>query len=102
MDLSPETNVRLSAGRLLGVTWALIVFVAGAVATAVWSYSKALTKLDEHVSNQDVHLDPAYMRDHGRPIGRWDLEVERAETSKRLDGINDELKALRALEARRR
>lgn len=93
LDLTPDTNVKMSTARFLSVLAAVIVVVSAAVGV----YTAIVTKLNLHIADTDVHLDKEYMKDHGRPVGKWDVQAERDETKQRLDEQAKELKDIHDL-----
>lgn len=93
MDITPETHVKMSTAKFLSIIGGIIVLVAAAVGV----YTSLVTKVNLHVADTDVHLDKEYMKDHGRPVGKWDLDVVRGETNRRLDEQSNELKEIHVL-----
>lgn len=68
---------------------AIIVTIVGAIAAAsgagVGAWAALNGKLDTHLADKDRHLDPDWQKDHGRPIGRFDLDSYKAEMKRQLD-----------------
>lgn len=93
LDLTPDTNVKMSMVKLIGFVGSVVVVVA----TAVAAYVTITTKLNLHIADTDIHLDKEYMRDHGRPVGKWDVQAERDEFKQRMDDQAKELKLIHDL-----
>lgn len=82
-DLTPDgTHIRLSAARAIVIA-GVLVSVAGSGAIAWYALN---AKVDHHSENRDVHLERDFVREHGIPVGKWDLaardeQAERAFTA---------------------
>lgn len=102
-DITPDTHVKMSTEKFLSI----IALVVGLVASVVGVYLGLSHDIHDHVNDTNVHLDRDYMKDHGRPVGKWDLDVVHTETNQRLDGMKKELEQqhdllIQSLQQRRR
>lgn len=88
----------MSLAKFWGVISGIVVVVASAVGWGVAYWFGRMGSLERHAGDDEIHLDRMYHRDHGRPVGKWDLDVNRAETNRRLDEIQLDVKAIHDLQ----
>lgn len=86
-DITPDTHIRMSTAKFI----ALIVALIGVVAGGVTGWVTLTSSIAIHVHDTSVHLDPDYQKDHGRPIGKWDIEAYKSEVGRRLDAHDEKL-----------
>lgn len=104
--LTPDSHVKFTLLRFWAILAGTVVAVAVGVGTVLGVYHTVETQLANHIADQDRHLEPDYQKDHGRPVGKWDVDVWKTELSTRLDkmqaSFDEEIREIKAERARRR
>ena len=100
--ITPKTRVQLSLGTIVLILIGL--FEGGRFALSAWM--AVTTKLDQHVADETRHIDAAYHKAHGPPVGKWDLDVAQTTFVKATDdvrqSVHDEVtRAIQSLPRRR-
>jgi len=72
VSLSPDTSIRLSLSKMVIVVAGIISLTAGSL--AAWTALK--DNIKDHARDEKVHLDVDFTKNHGLPIGKWDLQEE--------------------------
>ncbi len=93
-DITPDTHVRMSTAKFLAIVGGIVMIASGAVAAwfGVGEGMRSLaSSLAVHERDRDVHIDPDYQKDHGRPVGKWDLDAYKAETNRTLQEQGEKL-----------
>lgn len=97
-DLSPDTHVRMTVPKLVAFVVAVVVIVAGGVGL-FWGVRTSITDIAKdlalHTGNGEIHLDPGYQFDHGRPVGKHDVDAANAQTDQRLKELATAIDQLR-------
>src|SRR5215831_2894217 len=77
-NITPDTHVRLKLERMLAL---LIGIVGGAVAatTVVIGWKD---RVEAHMANQFVHVEPDFSQRHGHLVGTYDLDQSLTEMRK--------------------
>ncbi len=88
----------MSAAKFLSIVGAIIVLVGGAVASGVSYWFGRMGSFERHTGDDEIHLDRAYHRDHGRPVGRWDLDVAMTQIGRQLDDLKGDMKTVKDLQ----
>lgn len=104
-EITPDTHVRLSLAKLIAALGTIIMLVF--VAAVAWrGLQSAIERLGErlavHIANDDVHIDKDYQKDHGRPVGKWDVDAYKAETTQAIEKLNTAVDQLRTELVKRR
>jgi hypothetical protein len=97
-EITPDTHVRMSLNKTLTVAGALVVIATGAAGAwfAVGAAIRDLSKeLAVHIKNSEVHIEPGYQFDHGRPVGKHDVEAYQAATEQALEKLRESVDGLR-------
>lgn len=83
VSITEKSQVRLPLGTAISVTGALIAMaVSGALA---WQSLK--DRQERHENNVNVHLDPGFVREHGLPVGKWDVAAHDEQTARALEAF---------------
>ena len=85
VTLTPSSHVKFTLLKFWSILAGVVVLVATGVGTVLGVYHTLETQLSNHIADQDRHLQPEYQRDHGRPVGKWDVDVWKTELTERLD-----------------
>jgi hypothetical protein len=83
MTITEKSHVRLSLPTAITVVGALMTMAASSA--MAWYALKE--KLNAHAENVNVHLDANFIREHGVPVGKWDLAPRDEATAKALEGL---------------
>ena len=106
VTLTPGSHVKLTLLRFWAILAGVVVAVAVGVGTVLGVYHTLENQLENHIADQDRHLQPEYQRDHGRPVGKWDVDVWKTELNERLDKMQalweSNLREVKAEQGRRR
>lgn len=97
-EITPDTHVRMSINKLVAIVGAVIVgvFMAAVAWSGIHTAIESLGKeLAAHIGNQAVHIDKDYQFDHGRPVGKHDVEAYQAETNQALKELREAVDGLR-------
>jgi hypothetical protein len=97
-EITPDTHVRMSINKLVAIGISVIVgvFLAAVAWTGVHGAIESLGKaLATHIGDREVHIEPGYQFDHGRPVGKHDVEAYQAETNQALKDLSAAVDALR-------
>jgi hypothetical protein len=83
LTITEKSLVKLSLPTAIVVVGALISMTA----SGVLAWASLRSDVKEHVGNVDVHLDPKFIREHGVPVGKWDLAPRDEATARALEGL---------------
>lgn len=98
VEITPDTHVKMTVTKSLAIVGGIIgvVFAAAASWFGVSMLIQNLGKdMAAHVANREVHIDPGYQFEHGRPVGKWDLNVYQSETNQALKEMRESIDLLR-------
>lgn len=104
-EITPDTHVRISLAKAVAIVGGIVVIVTGGVAS--WFGVTALirevsNKLEVHTKNTNVHLDEDYQKDHGRPVGKFDINAWQAANTRALDELKLSVDQLKTTIVKRR
>jgi hypothetical protein len=85
VTLTPGSHVKFTLLRFWVILAGVVVAVAVGVGAVLGVYNTLTTQLSNHIADKDRHLEPEYQRDHGRPVGKWDIDVWRSEINERFE-----------------
>lgn len=90
-DLTPDgTFVRLSVARII-LAASVLASIAGSGAIAWYALN---SKVDSHAENRDVHLERDFVREHGIPVGKWDLAARDEQAARAFAALGDRVELL--------
>lgn len=97
-EITPETHVRMSLNKLVAVVGAVIVLVF--TAAVAWRGLQGAietigNRLAAHMADKEVHIEPGYQFDHGRPVGKHDVDASQAATNLALKELREAVDGLR-------
>lgn len=81
--LNERSSVKLTISQAIVVVGALMSIAASS--GVAWYALKE--KINAHAENVNVHLDANFIREHGVPVGKWDLAPRDEATAKALEGL---------------
>ena len=93
VTITPKTHFRAPIGWIV----VALVGVFELARTGFAAYTAVVTTLNAHIADEDRHLDPKYQKEHGRPVGKWDLDVAQSETQRKLGEVNASLDQLKTM-----
>lgn len=97
-DLTPATHVRMTVPKFFAVIAGVVGLVGGGlglfygVKSSISDISNAFAA---HAANREIHIDPGYQFDHGRPVGKHDVDAVQAQTDVRLKDLATAIDQLR-------
>lgn len=90
VDITPNTGVRLTLTKAVAIIGSLAIIVA----TGVSTYTSITTSIKDHTADVHRHLDDDFEKQHGAPIGKWDLDVIHREDKEAMDGMKKSIDEL--------
>jgi hypothetical protein len=87
--LSPDTSVKLSLSKVVMVVVAIVSLTAGML--AAWYALK--DEIRDH-SRDNIHLDHDFVKEHGVPVGKWDVQAVFGEFRDEAKGLKESVDKL--------
>lgn len=89
-EITPDTHVRMSLTKVVALIGGIVAIVTGGVASwfGITSLIREVSnRVEVHIKDTNVHLEPDYQKDHGRPVGKWDINAWQTQNTRALENL---------------
>lgn len=93
-DLRHPHETTISDKTALKMTIVQAFAVCGVVAAGSVAWYAEKSSREAHEKNNHVHLDESFEREHGAPVGKWDLTARDEQSARAWAAFQEQVKSL--------
>ncbi len=99
-DLRHPHAMTLSDKSVVKISIAQAFIVCGLVASGAVAWYAEKTAREAHEKNTHVHFEESFERDHGAPVGKFDLGSRDEQYTRALEALQSQVKRIEENDAR--
>ena len=89
--ISERSTIQLTVARAI-LAAAVLIPLVGSSAVAWYALNH---KTDDHIADDRRHLDKSFEREHGAPVGKWDLSARDEQAKRAFEALQAQVDAIK-------